>query len=130
MEGGYRTPLARARGLGAAGHGVGHWISERLSSMALVPLVLWVAYAGLRLAGAGYEGALAWVRHPLNAVLLSLLLAVSFQHMHAGMRVVVEDYIQKTTTKAVLLILNLFVCVLFGALAVFAVLKVALSGAF
>lgn len=130
MEGGYRTPLARARGLGAAGHGAGHWISERLSSLALVPLVLWVIYAGLQLAGAGYDGALGWVRHPLNAVLLVLLLATSFQHMHAGMRVVVEDYIHKTATKAVLLILNLFVCVLFGALAVFAVLKVALSGAF
>lgn len=130
MEGGYRTPLARARGLGAAGHGAGHWISERLSSLALVPLVLWVIYAGLQLAGAGYDGALAWVRHPLNAVLLVLLLATSFQHMHGGMRVVVEDYIHKTATKAVLLILNLFVCVLFGALAVFAVLKVALSGAF
>jgi succinate dehydrogenase / fumarate reductase membrane anchor subunit len=130
MEGGYRTPLARARGLGAAGHGAGNWISERLSSLALVPLVLWVIYAGLQLAGAGYDGAVAWVRHPLNAVLLVLLLATSFQHMHAGMRVVVEDYIHKATTKAVLLILNLFVCVLFGALAVFAVLKVALSGAF
>ena len=129
MEGGYRTPLARARGLGAAGHGVGHWISERLSSMALIPLVLWVIYAGLLLAGAGYDGALAWVRHPLNAVLLSLLLAISFQHMHAGMRVVVEDYIERTTTKAALLVLNLFVCVLFGALAVFSVLKIALSGA-
>jgi succinate dehydrogenase / fumarate reductase membrane anchor subunit len=130
MEGSYRTPLARARGLGAAGHGAGHWISERLSSLALVPLVLWVIYAGLQLAGAGYDGAVEWVRHPLNAVLLVLLLAISFQHMHAGMRVVVEDYIHKTATKAVLLILNLFVCVLFGALAVFAVLKVALSGAF
>ena len=129
MEGGYRTPLGRARGLGAAGHGVGHWISERLSSMALIPLVLWVIYAGLQLASAGYDGALAWVRHPLNAVLLSLLLAISFHHMHAGMRVVVEDYIERTTTKAALLVLNLFVCVLFGALAVFSVLKIALSGA-
>ena len=130
MEGRYRTPLGRARGLGAAGHGAGHWLSERISSLALVPLVLWIIYAGLQLAGAGYDGAVGWVRQPLNAVLLVLLLATSFQHMHAGMRVVVEDYIHKTTTKAVLLVLNLFVCVLFGALAVFAVLKVALSGAF
>lgn len=128
MEGGYRTPLARARGLGAAGHGAGHWISERVSSLALVPLVLWIAYAGLQLAAADYEGAVAWVRQPLNAVLLTLLLAVSFQHMHAGMRVVVEDYIEKPLTKAGLLILNLFVCVLFGAVAVFSVLKVALGG--
>lgn len=129
MEGGYRTPLGRARGLGAAHHGAGHWLSERISSLALVPLVLWISYAALQVAGAGYAGAVAWVQHPLNAVLLVLLLAISFQHMHAGMRVVVEDYIHKTTTKAVLLLLNLFVCVLFGALAVFSVLKVALSGA-
>jgi succinate dehydrogenase / fumarate reductase membrane anchor subunit len=128
MEGGYRTDLSRARGLGAAGHGAGHWISERVSSLALVPLVLWIAYAALQIAGAGYEGAVAWVRQPLNAVLLVLLLAISFQHMHSGMRVVVEDYIHKTTTKAALLILNLFVCVLGGALAVFSVLKVALGG--
>jgi succinate dehydrogenase / fumarate reductase membrane anchor subunit len=129
MEGRYRTALGRARGLGAAGHGAGHWISERVSSLALVPLVLWVVWAALQLAATGYDGALAWLRQPLNAVLLVLLLAVGFQHMHAGMRVVVEDYIHKTTTKAVLLLLNLFVCVLFGALAVFSVLKVALSGA-
>ncbi|HEX6860261.1 MAG TPA: succinate dehydrogenase, hydrophobic membrane anchor protein [Caulobacteraceae bacterium] len=124
----YRTPLGRARGLGAAGHGAGHWISERVSSMALVPLVLWIAYAALQIAGAGYEGAIVWVSHPLNAVLLTLLLAIGFQHMHAGMRVVVEDYIHQTSTKALLLILNLFVCVLGGALAVFSVLKVALGG--
>jgi succinate dehydrogenase / fumarate reductase membrane anchor subunit len=129
MEGGYRTPLGRARGLGAAHHGAGHWLAERVSSLALIPLVLWISFTALQVAGAGYAGAVAWVRHPLNAVLLALLLGISFQHMHAGMRVVVEDYIHKTTTKAGLLLLNLFVCVLFGALAVFSVLKVALSGA-
>lgn len=125
----FRTPLSRARGLGAAGHGAGHWISERVSSIALVPLVLWGVYSALKIAATGYEGAVHWVRQPVNAVLLALLLAVSFQHMHSGMRVVVEDYIHKPTTKAALLILNLFVSVLFGALAVFSVLKVAFGGA-
>ena len=129
MEGRYRTPLGRARGLGAAGHGAGHWLSERVSSLALVPLVLWIAYAALQIAGAGYEGAVAWVREPLNAVLLTLLLAIGFQHMHAGMRVVIEDYVENTMPRAAWLVLNLFVCVLFGALAVFSVLKVALGGA-
>ena len=128
MEGRYRTPLGRARGLGAAGHGAGHWLSERVSSLALVPLVLWIAYAGLQLAGAGYDGAVAWVRQPLNAVLLVLLFAIGFHHMHSGMRVVIEDYIDKAMSRAGVLLVNLFVCVLFGALAVFSVLKVALGG--
>jgi succinate dehydrogenase / fumarate reductase membrane anchor subunit len=129
MGGRYRTPLARARGLGAAGHGVSEWVSERLSSLALIPLVSWIAYAGLRLAGTDHAGAVAWVQQPLNAVLLSLLLAISFHHMHGGMRVVVEDYIERPITRQALLVANFFVCVLAGALAVFSVLKVALSGA-
>ena len=49
-------------------------------------------------------------------------------HMHAGMRVIVEDYIHKALSKSGLLILNLFVCVLAGSLSVFAILKVAFGG--
>ena len=125
----YRTPLSRARGLGSAKHGAGHWISERVTSIALVPLTVWAAYAVLRLAAGDYTAAAHWVADPLNATLLILTLAVAFLHMHAGMRVVVEDYIDKTLTKSALLILNLFVCGLAGALAIFSILKVALGGA-
>ena len=124
----YRTPLARARGLGASGHGVGHWISERVTSIALVPLGLWGVYAVIHLAGAGYDGAVAWIGQPLNATLMTLLAVVSFLHMHAGMRVIVEDYVEGLT-RTLILLANLFVCVLVGALAVFSILKVALGGA-
>ena len=126
----YRTPLSRARGLGAAKHGVGHWISERVTAVALVPLVLWALFAVLTLAKADHAGAVAWLRAtPVNPVLLVLLIAIGFWHMHAGLRVVVEDYIHKPSSKAGLLLLNLFVCALAGSLAVFSILKVALGGA-
>jgi succinate dehydrogenase / fumarate reductase membrane anchor subunit len=124
----YRTPLSRARGLGAAKHGAGHWISERVSSIALVPLTLWAAYGVIRLAAGDYGLAVRWVSDPLNATLLVLTLAISFFHMQSGMRVVVEDYIHKTLTKSALLILNLFVCGLAAALAIFSILKVAFAG--
>jgi succinate dehydrogenase / fumarate reductase membrane anchor subunit len=121
----YRTALGRARGLGSAKHGVSHWISERISSVALVPLSLWGVCSALTLSRLGFDGAQGWLHAPLNAVLAALLTVVSFQHMHAGLRVIVEDYIHKTETKAALLLLNLFVCVLVGALALFSILKVA-----
>ena len=121
----YRTSLSRARGLGSAKHGVGHWLSERLTSIALIPLTLWALWSGLVLARAGYVGAVAWLSSPVNAVLLVLLLAVGFLHMHAGLRVVVEDYLHTKFNKGALLLLNLFVCVLGAALAIFSVLKVA-----
>lgn len=125
----FRTPLGRARGLGSAKHGAGHWISERLSAIALIPLVLWAIFGVIRLAGGDYDTAVAWVGQPLNAVLIVLLIAIAFWHMHAGMRVIVEDYIPKMPTKVGLLVVNLFVCALVGALAIFSILKVALGGA-
>jgi succinate dehydrogenase / fumarate reductase membrane anchor subunit len=125
----YRTPLSRARGLGSAHHGVGHWISERVGAIALVPLTLWAVFGVLRLAAGDYGVAVAWIKDPLNATLMTLTIAISFWHMHSGLRVVVEDYIHVTLNKSALLILNLFVCGLVGALAIVSVLKVALGGA-
>ncbi len=125
----YRTPLARARGLGSAKHGAGLWVSERVTSIALVPLSLWAVCSGLTLARVGYIGAAAWVHSPLNAVLSILLLAVSFQHMHAGLRVVIEDYMHTPMSRNAALLTNLFVCTLAAALAIFCILKVAFGSA-
>ena len=125
----YRTPLSRARGLGAAKHGVGAWISERVGAIALIPLTLWAVFGVLRLAAGDYQTAVAWISDPVNATLMVLTIAISFWHMQAGLRVVVEDYIHITLNKSALLLLNLFVCGLVGALAVFSILKVALGGA-
>jgi succinate dehydrogenase / fumarate reductase membrane anchor subunit len=125
----FRTPLGRARGLGSAKHGAGHWISERVTAVALVPLVIWAVYGILQLAAGDYGFAVHWIRDPLNATLTVVTLGVSFWHMHAGLRVVVEDYIHQALSKSALLLINLFVCGLFGALAIFSILKVALGGA-
>jgi succinate dehydrogenase / fumarate reductase membrane anchor subunit len=125
---GYRTPLGRARGLGSAKHGVGHFISQRVSAVALIFLVLWAVDSALALAHADYESAVLWLRTPWHAILAALLIATASFHMQLGMRVIIEDYIQRPTTKAALLILNLFVAALVVAAGVFSILKVALSG--
>ncbi len=128
MSSAYRTDLSRARGLGSAKHGVEHWIGERVTSIALVPLSLWGVWAGLKIAPLGYEGAQAFVAHPVNAVLILLFLAVSFQHMKLGLRVIVEDYIHTPGMKISLLLLNSGVCWTAWAAASFSILKAALTG--
>ncbi|MFN9032911.1 MAG: succinate dehydrogenase, hydrophobic membrane anchor protein [Alphaproteobacteria bacterium] len=125
----FRTPLSRARGNGAAGHGAAHWVAERVSAIALIPLTFWMIYAALVISRTGYDGAVAFVTYPVNAVMIVLVLVVSGWHMHAGARVIIEDYMHKMLGRSALLILNLFLAVFLTALAVFSVLKVALGGA-
>ncbi|MBC7668500.1 succinate dehydrogenase, hydrophobic membrane anchor protein [Caulobacter sp. DWR2-3-1b2] len=129
-SGRFRTPMSRARGLGASHHGVGHFITDRVSSVALIPLTLWGLFAGLRLASLGFDGASEWVAIPHNTVLLCLLLVVALIHLKGAVQVVIEDYFPNFMTKTVLVLANLFVCVLGGALGVVSILKVAFTGVF
>ena len=129
VQNSFRTPLARARGLGSAHDGVKHFIGERVTSIALAPLSLWAVYAGFRIAPAGYAGAVAFLASPINAVLAVLLIGVSAAHMELGMRVIIEDYVHATIGKVTSLLLNTMVCWTGGALAIFCILKVALTGA-
>ena len=109
-------------------HGAGEWKIERIALAVLVVLGLWVASSAFTLAGSGYEGALGWFASPVNAVLAGLTLVVFFGYVSIAWKVIIEDYIDKAMSRAGVLLVNLFVCVLFGALAVFSILKVALGG--
>ncbi|AYV46194.1 succinate dehydrogenase, hydrophobic membrane anchor protein [Caulobacter flavus] len=125
----FRTPLSRARGLGASHHGVGHFISERVSGLALVPLFLWGAFAGIRLAGKDFDAVAAWVAIPINAVLLSLLFIALLVHLKNAIQVVIEDYVVAFAPKAALVIGNLFLCMLAGVAGIVSILKIAFTGA-
>jgi succinate dehydrogenase / fumarate reductase membrane anchor subunit len=122
-----RSPLGRARGMGSSKHGVGHFIAQRVTAVALVVLVLWALASALSLADGDYESAAAWLRAPINAVLASLLAFAAFWHMQLGMRTIIEDYLARPATKGVCLILNIFLCWAAGALTILSILKVALS---
>lgn len=125
---GYRTPLARARGFGAAKHGVGHFITQRVTGAALVLLVLWAIAAALGLARADFATTTTWLRSACNAVPAALLIGVAFLHMNLGLRTVIEDYFTARGPKVALLVLNLFVCWVGAVVGVFSILKVAFGG--
>ncbi|MEO6967411.1 MAG: succinate dehydrogenase, hydrophobic membrane anchor protein [Rhodanobacteraceae bacterium] len=111
-----RTPLARARGLGSAKHGVGHWWAQRLTAIALIPLALWFVWMVLRLPHLDYAGAHGLVANPINALLLILFTATMFWHGQLGIQVVIEDYVHTRWIEITLLIVVKFLAVL-GALA-------------
>jgi len=113
--------------MGASKHGVGHFIAQRVTAVALIFLVLWALASAFTLASGDYESAAAWLRSPINAGLASLLAFTAFWHMQLGMRTIIEDYLARPATKAVCLLLNIFLCWAAGALTILSILKVALS---
>ena len=123
-----RSPLARARGLGAAHDGTRHWWAERLSSIALAPLVAWFAFSVVSLTGADYATVTEWFRSLVNAVLTLLLIATLFYHMQLGLQVVIEDYVQSRAMRLFGIVAVKIISALLGVAAAFAVLKVALGG--
>lgn len=123
-----RTPLARARGLGSAKSGVAHFIGQRVSGAALVILLCWGFSQTPFLVAGGYDFARAWLGHPLNAALLSLLLGVGLYHAQLGMRVIIEDYFAAPITRTALLVLNLFVTAALAVVGIVSLLKVAFLG--
>ena len=119
-----RTPLARAKGLGAAGHGAGHWWLHRMTAVSNVPLIIAFVIIVASLAGATYDQAVAIVSHPLVALLLILAVISVTTHMRLGMQIPIEDYIHDKGWKLAVLIANNFYAVVIAVACLWAILKV------
>lgn len=106
-------------------HGSGHWLAERITSMALAPLGLWIVWSMITLRGATYADFTAWLATPLNAGLVIAAIVIGFWHGMMGMQVILEDYVSTAKTRQRLVcLMKLF----FGAVALvslYSVYKVA-----
>ncbi len=123
-----KSHLARVRGLGAANEGAGHWLSQRLSGVALIPLVLWFVFSIVDLTGADLAAFKTWAGAHYNPLLLILLSLAMFYHAQLGLRVVIEDYIHNEAVKTVSLALVRLGAIFLGASCVFAVLRLTFGG--
>jgi succinate dehydrogenase / fumarate reductase membrane anchor subunit len=121
------APLRRVRGLGSAKTGAHHWWLERLTAIATLVLLVWLAVSLLRLPDLDYRTVAEWLAAPLAAVPMLLLIAGMFWHLKMGLQVVVEDYVHADGPRLAWITLINFISLFGAALAVFAVLKVALG---
>ena len=123
------TPIARVRGLGSARSGARHWWHERLTSVATLLLFIWFAVSLFRLPSLDQPSVTEWLRDPLAAVPMILLVLATFWHLKMGLQVIVEDYVHEEGTKLfTILVLNFF-AIGGAAIALFAVLKIAFGAA-
>lgn len=120
-----RTPLKHARGLGSAKDGVHHWMVQRLTAVALIPLFVWLIVSLIAMTGADYGTVREWMANPLVTVLLVLFVVTLFYHSELGVQVVIEDYVSAKGARLAALILSRFVHFFLAAAGVIAVLRVA-----
>jgi succinate dehydrogenase / fumarate reductase membrane anchor subunit len=119
------TPLGRARGLGAARGGVGHWKLQRLTAMSNAVLVLWFVFSAMALAGASYGEVRAWLASPVTATLMILLVLSVFQHAPLGLQVIIEDYVHHPGARIAALVLVRLVVAGLAVACIVAILTVA-----
>lgn len=112
---------------GSAHEGVEHWKLQRLTAIANIPLVIWFVVAAVTLSDGSYEAVTLWLAHPLNTILMVLLVVSTFWHARLGIQVIIEDYVhQRAVRLGSLVALNLGVVALIVACVV-AIIKVSVG---
>jgi succinate dehydrogenase / fumarate reductase membrane anchor subunit len=123
-----RSSIARARGLGSAKDGTHHWWLQRVTAVALVPLVVWFAISLLRFAPEGQAAVRAWIASPVTVVMLILAIAVGLWHAALGVQVVIEDYVHAKGWRVGLDMAVKFLAALLIVASVVAIFKIAFGG--
>ena len=122
-----KSALGRARGLGSAKEGTGHWWAQRVTAIGLVPLVLWFAVSIIGLSHADYAQAKAWFGNPGNASLMLLFVLTGVYHAQLGLQVVIEDYLHCECQKFAALIAMKLAAAFLAVFMTVSILKVAIG---
>ena len=122
------TPLSKVRGLGSAKDGTNHWLSQRITAIANIPLTIFFVVSFVGNVGKSHAEWVAWLKQPLVSVLLILFIANFTHHMRSGLQEVVEDYVHSHGLKFAATIAIKFSCILIAALSIFSILRIAFGG--
>ena len=122
----FRTPLKRAKGLGSAKSGTGHFLWQRITAIALLLAGVYLLGLLVGLSGVDYATARAVVANPVNATVLIAFLIAMFWHAKLGIQVVIEDYVHNRAAELALLLLNILLCSLGALASLYAIARIAL----
>lgn len=119
-----RTPLNKVRLYGSARSGTEHFWHQRLTSIANIPLTIFLLWLAISLSGASHSEVVTTIKHPLIAFgLIAVIISFSW-HMRLGMQIVIEDYVHGDGRKLLLVVLNNLFCSMIALMSIFAILKI------
>ena len=116
--------LKKVKKMQSKSHGVAHWKLQRISAIAMIPLVIWFVSSLTFSLINSYDQSVAWLQNPLNATGLVLLFGTLYFHAASGLQVVIEDYVHNEGLKIMSLILIKLISILLGVLSILCVLKI------
>lgn len=108
---GYRSSLGKVKGLGTAKNGTSHFIHQRFTALALIPLCIWFVISAILIIKNPREMIPQYVISPINMTFLMLFICAFIYHGLLGMRVIIEDYIHCKCVKLWSLVILYFVSI-------------------
>lgn len=124
----FRSPLARARGLGSAHKGLHHWLIQRLTAIGLVPLSVYFIASVIALSLDGYGALQDYLEDPLNATMMILMILIGYWHAALGLQVVIEDYVSDRISRTAALIMVRIAAVFLGLYTAISVIRIGFGG--
>tara|TARA_B100000902_G_C27309099_1_gene917291 strand:+ start:1586 stop:1966 length:381 start_codon:yes stop_codon:yes gene_type:complete len=89
--------LKLSKGRGSSGNKGGesttHWISQRVTSILLIPLSILFVFNFVRVIDKPFAEVILTFQHPFNNLVAVLFLLISLWHYRQGVEVVAEDYV-------------------------------------
>ena len=122
------TELGRVRGLGPAHEGEAAWMQQRMTAVGNLLLVGFLAISIVLLPDLSYGSVSGWLKHPVPAVAMALLVINVFWHARLGLAEMIGDYVHDEANKFAALLLVRFATVGGTAFGLFFILKAVLGG--
>ena len=103
--------------------GTDHWMAQRLTSIAMIPLTFIFFIFFFLNYGSDYEQVRFFFSKPFINILTIAFFVVNALHLKQGLEVVIEDYISKGVNRTRLKFINSVVCVMIGSFSTLALLS-------
>lgn len=105
-----------------------HWIMQRFSAIALIPLCIWLVLSVFQIIHDPFNYMPIFFAYPINTLMGILFIIFSLYHGTLGMTVIIEDYIHDKVKKYFYIILINFISIVTGIAAIIAILRLHLIG--
>lgn len=104
------------------------WLMQRISAIALIPLVIWLVLSVMQIASDPINYMPIFFAYPLNAFMGILFVVFSLYHGSLGMKEVIEDYVSCKIKKHFYVMLIHFLSIVTGTAVIVAILRLHLVG--